>query len=182
VNNLKVGNLALRTIVSILLALFCLFGSFAAQEPSRVINGELEAEKAWELLIKAKGGRDRSYSLSNMLTQTGDGVRLDVFPNLQWAFSYLSDRRSISGRRPVATLTDLRKDEQFYANENGTTETKRLPSKTMVMFYRLAYLLETKWDRPKPVRITVLKRDRKGSVVIDPRRERQMTTHFTIPE
>jgi hypothetical protein len=140
-----------------------------AQEKVAALDEHKEAKKAWEDLIISKGGREKLESIRNMLTETESLTRLDVFPNVQWSFSYLSDRKSESGRRPVACFTDLRKDDQFFADENGINRVQHSAASSLISDFRLAYLLETKWDKPEPLRISLLKRSGKTFNVIETR-------------
>lgn len=135
-----------------------------------------EAEKAWELLIKAKGGREKLHSVSNLLTRSkwyasekyGPFTRLDVFPNVTWDFRYSSDDQSVW--RPSLILFDIPKRFIYFANQKGIYH-KWQPD-TMnrhVAVNRLAFLLETKWDRPEPVRIMRAPSGRKALDVIKTR-------------
>lgn len=158
---------------------FCL-GRVAAQSKPKsnppTPEEKREAEKAWELLIKEKGGREKLHSVRNLLTKSkwyasakyGPFTRLDVFPNVTWDFRYSSDDQSVW--RPSLILFDIPKRFIYFANQKGIYH-KWQPD-TMnrhVAVNRLAFLLETNWDRPEPVRITRATRGRKALDVIETR-------------
>jgi len=123
-----------------------------------------------------KGGREKLHSITNLLTKSkwyssekyGPFTRLDVFPNVMWDFRYLSNKPSIW--RPALILFDVPKRTIYFANQEGIFH-RWQPSniRRSVAVYRLAFLLETKWDRPEPVRITRVFKGQKALDVIETR-------------
>jgi hypothetical protein len=161
-------------IVLFLWIIIC-FGHSAAQPklPSVEIKPptaeeKRQAEKAWEALVKAKGGREKLHSINNMLTKSawyireelGPFTRLDVFPNVIWQFRYNS--ADPSNRRPGLSLMDIPKGIHYMANRDGIFHSWRPEKpKQILSYYRLTFLLETKWDKPEPLRlIRVFRRGR----------------------
>jgi hypothetical protein len=139
-----------------------------------------EATRLWEQAISAKGGRERLYSIQNMLTvhrgdykrqtfslpakyatpSTRNQVRsasLDVFPNKFWdCEDYRPDVFGIimhmynydTGMKYVLTL-----GEPNHPLEPIEPKEKR-ESKTYGL---VAYLLETTWLKPIPIRVSTAK-------------------------
>jgi hypothetical protein len=126
-----------------------MFGGIAAQETLSTPNGKREAEKSWESLIKEKGGREKLYSINNMLTElSASSTRLDIFPNLYWGINHRSDGAAI------VTIADFAKNDQYFANEQGVTDIKHGSFVSAGLIHRVAFLLETKWDKPEPKKVT----------------------------
>lgn len=149
--------------VALLFALYCLSGIVVPQEKPPSANEKREAEKAWEALVKTKGGREKLHSITNMLTETETLTGLDILPNLYWQFHYRVDGK------PFVSILDIKNDEydSYYAGENGVLDIKHLPFSSARLFYRVAYLLETKYDKPEPLRINLIKKGRKTFDVIE---------------
>ncbi|MEO6656280.1 MAG: hypothetical protein ABIO36_09385, partial [Pyrinomonadaceae bacterium] len=107
-----------------------------------------EAEKAWEALIRAKGGREKLYSVTNMVTQFGDVTRFQLFPCSRWEFGRWLDMRLF------LEVYDDEKKLRVVAGANGP---ERVYSKDLVedcWYDQIPFLLETKWRKPTPLRVT----------------------------
>lgn len=120
-----------------------------------------EAERLWEQMVKVKGGRERLHAITNTLFTLGDkpkdiGVKLSVYPTKQWFWRTgppVPDFVAVS-------MVNLDLDVSLGARSGGlpnadevTEETRRNIRQEMLQ-EACAYLLETKWLQPKPLRIT----------------------------
>lgn len=135
-----------------LLSILCLItlctGFAHAQVKPPSAEERREAEKAWEALIKAKGGREKLHSITNMLTNlSASSTRLDIFPNLNWSLNHMASGRAI------VSIADIRKNDEYFADENGLIEIKHGSWVSNHRFWRVAILMETKWDKPEPLRV-----------------------------
>ena len=122
------------------------------QEKETALNEKRDAERAWEALVRTKGGREKLHSLTNMLREFAGSVRLDIFPNRQWEFN-----RNIVDLSPMVSIADGVKSVQVYTRtfgENGVSHddlTDWFPLET------LPFLLETKWNKPELLRVREIK-------------------------
>lgn len=149
-------------LVALFFTLCFLNNAVLSQDKSGSANEKREAERAWEALIKTKGGREKLHSVTNMLTKLDDDItRLDIFPNKLWNFTYHLDGK------PVVNIWDGTKSVGLYADKNGLVGTNPDDSKLTILFDRVPYLLETKWDKPEPQRVTRVKENKKNFDVIE---------------
>lgn len=133
---------------------------FQSIEPTDKSN-RAEAERLWELMITAKGGRERLHSVSNlqksehekylwwfkMITINYEG--LFVFPNKSWEWD--DQRGTIFGFR--IHLHNFEKD--FHRSYSDVGEGPSIvpimqPSRRHFTTLQLELLAETKWVRPVP--------------------------------
>lgn len=151
-----------------LLSLLCLLTlstgvSFAQVKPPSA-DERREAEKTWEALIKTKGGREKLHSITSMLTdRSKSDIQLDIFPHFIWHLTYLANGRSL------VSIADMSKNLRYYANENGVGGVNGGSFVSAYSYHRLVFLMETKWDKPEPVRVTRIQRGRKAFDVIETR-------------
>lgn len=117
-----------------------------------------KAEKAWEALIRAKGGRDRLHSRTSMLTQFNDVTRLEVFPCTKWEFGHWLDRR------PVLEIYNERTKLRIVAGVNGQERVIHQDPDDGCWYNQIPFLLETKWYKPKPLSV---RRDKVGKKSLD---------------
>jgi len=120
-----------------------------------------QARRFWDAVIRAKGGRERLHQVNNLLVsnfrpekrdkvfgEIGD-IHLFVFPNKSWLWSY-------AGPFP-SPLIDLYTGDnrRYYGTDSEGTEvvTGGDPQRYMEE-ESIIWLLETKWFRPEPVRVT----------------------------
>ena len=137
-------------------------GVALSQNETVSANEKREAEKVWESLIKAKGGREKLHSITNMLTEYSKVVtRLDIFPNSLWNFAYQLDGK------PVVNIWDGTKSIGLYGGENGLIGTNPDDTQLTILNDRVPYLLETKWNKLVPQRVTRIKQDKKNFDVIE---------------
>jgi hypothetical protein len=165
-----------RQLVLLLIVVIC-FGQAVAQKKPQPLEikpptaeEKREAEKAWEALVKAKGGRERLHSINNMLTkskwylseQYGPFTRLDVFPNVIWQFNHNRPEKPLKWRNSLFLL-DVPQGIAYFANGEGIYHSWRPEKpKQILAWYRLLFLLETKWDKPELLRLTRVFRRGRG--------------------
>lgn len=165
------------TLLIIILSLVaCVTSQTRAQLDPTALNNKKEAERIWELAIEAKGGRQRLYSVSNVLMSSTSryyyGLKkvtnleenLFVFPDKWWFWD--DNRPSKFGLRMSMYNWQIGKKYvmQFEGNPfNGLEPIE--PNQRSTGFAGLIDLfLETKWNRPQPVRTFTAK---VGSTKVD---------------
>lgn len=146
----------------ILLVFSGLFNFVTAQERISITAEKLEVEKAWEALIKTKGGREKLHSVTNMLTKFSDVTRLDIFPDKYWDFSY-----TLVTYAPTVCLWDGGRLAKQCADANGITSADDKPFKNWTTYNRLPFILETRWDKPELRRVTQIRKGNKRLDVIE---------------
>lgn len=138
------------------------------QEKETSLNEKRDAERAWEALVRTKGGREKLHSLTNMLREFAGSVRLDIFPNRQWEFG-----RNISDLSPVVSIADGVKGVQVYTRtfgENGETSENGVNHDDLTDWFpleTLPFLLETKWNKPELLRVREIKEGKKKLDLIE---------------
>ena len=149
----------IRTVL--VLVVFCNLSIIALSQENAISTDERrKAEKAWEALIKTKGGREKLHSVRNMLTEFNGFAQLNVFPNRVWEFA----GPFFGG--VSASIYDGTKSTEIYANETGVTSTRSIDLSDWLVIDRVQFLLETKWDKPELLRVTQIKKDKKVFDVI----------------
>ena len=120
-----------------------------------------EAERMWEQMIKVKGGRERLHAITNMLLTSGDkprdiGINLYVFPGKWWSWTQAPP----SPDTIWVDMTNLERNISIVVSNGGAynplemTEQRRRDIRREMLQEACAYLLETKWLQPKPLRVT----------------------------
>lgn len=148
-------------VISILVFASIVNGQTAAIQPGK------EAERIWELAIKAKGGRERLLSVENLLVQQGKPydkslkgrnvgyqVSLLVFPYKSWSWNDM--RPSIFG---LSVYMDNEETKMYYkmTPDDRADGLKQMPPSlpsqdTQLIYQQLVYFMETKWTKPIPFR------------------------------
>ena len=155
----------------LLSVLLCLFGNIIyAQETTNSQSEKREAEKAWEALIKTKGGREKLHCTKNMLREMRLGnngfssVWLLVFPYYAWHFAF-----DFTGEPSVDTWNGKKSINQFVTGNHPISTEKRLDESESNAYSleRIIYLLETKWDKPELLRVKRIKQGKKMFDVIE---------------
>lgn len=127
------------------------------------------AEQLWEQAIKAKGGRDRLHSITNVhisekggfLCCWGFGYReyvyegVVVFPSKSWEWD--DQRGTVFGF--TIHLHNFDKNIHQSLNKSGAVVPIERPSNMQITRLQLHLLMETKWVRPIPVDSHVDKRE-----------------------
>lgn len=128
---------------------------------STLDKSKVEADRLWEQVVKARGGREKLQSVSNMLVTTGDNaedirIQFYAFPRKYWEWN--KDKKFHDFM--FVTMTNLDYGVHLSASYEGTVASEKLTPVTGGGDYRdgwlieaCAFLLETKWARPSPVRI-----------------------------
>jgi len=130
-----------------------------------------EAERVWEQMVEIKGGQERLRSTITMLLISGDkpknmGVQFYVYPSKSWSWWQAPP----SPDTVWVDMTNLERDISIVVSNGGTynplevTEERRRDIRREMLERACAYLLETKWLRPVPLRVT---RQRVGGKLMD---------------
>jgi len=132
-------------------------------ESPLVRKERIDAERLWEQMIKVRGGREKLHSISNMVLTKGnkaDDIQMQfyVYPDKYWGWG----KGSIAGHNWIdVTMANLERGWFFSAGRTGlTTEKRGLNAETGATFLEsylaesCAFLLETRWLRPTPVRVS----------------------------
>lgn len=120
-----------------------------------------EAERFWEMAIRAKGGRERLYAVTNVqmsqhekylallriLTINYEG--LFVFPNKSWEWD---DQRGTVFGFSIHVHNFDRNFHQSYVDRGngGSVEPLQLPGRSKFERLQLHLFMETKWIQPIP--------------------------------
>ena len=157
----------------VILLLGLIFGLFnisalAQEKRTSAADEKREAVKAWEALIKMKGGREKLHSISNMLLEfpkktqpeISQDTRLFVFPNRYWRCAYHFYQDKSYASRFDGNI-------QQYATENGITDIKHSNLSDWFVAEWTPFLLETKWDKPELLGVKRIKIGKKKFEVIE---------------
>jgi hypothetical protein len=120
-----------------------------------------EAERLWELVIKAKGGRERLHAINNVHTisrekylwwfrlLTIDYQSLNVFPDKSWEWD--DQRGSVFGFGIYLHNFEKNIHLAYRDTGNGAAVVPIMrPSKDSIPHLQLHLLTETKWVKPVP--------------------------------
>ncbi|MBV9241225.1 MAG: hypothetical protein JO314_04375 [Acidobacteria bacterium] len=128
----------------------------AQKSVSQTTNNQNEAQKAWDSLIRTKGGRDKLYSVTNILTESYYGTtRLFVMSNRLWQFS-----TGFDGQPDL----DVNDGHMAYAASSRGTYGSQPVEMDPCDYERMMFLLETKSCKPEILGVT---RVREGKRVLD---------------
>lgn len=150
-------------LIWLLIAIATLPGICSAQDNNAADANKKEAERAWEALVTAKGGREKLHSVRNMIVERYEGVwiQLSVFPDLEW--EYLGP---LGPRYPTrwSNIFDRKQALLVKATQDGEIETRSNYPWDWNLRDELAYILETKWDKPSIIGIS---RRKEGKQTLD---------------
>src|SRR5438445_10895191 len=141
----KFNQYKIARFFGLLLVLCCLSGLVLPQEKAPTADEKREAEKVWEALIRAKGGREKLHSITNMLysrSDDGNRTQLYVFPDSKWDYGDFKE----TGRR--LEIFDAKTSMQYSLDLFGIiSRSSRGPQygNEVFVFDQLDLLLETKW-------------------------------------
>lgn len=141
-------------------------GNVLAQTREVSTGEQLEAERIWNLVVKAKGGQERLSGVDNMLVETTLGVlitrgkkhitrrtSLDVFPNKSWDYS--DERPSVFGVTQLMLNYD-NMTTYFGVPDVGERRVEQIESRHREWKGRqnglIMLLLGGKWLKPKLLR------------------------------
>lgn len=116
-----------------------------AQSSVSSVTEKRDAEKAWDSLIKAKGGREKLHSITSMVTQWENMTNVYRFPRDEWYFTY-----NLAGN-PALVITDGQKSIQYFCGSSGSCSVVNKPPRNTER--QLPFLLETRWNRPDLLRV-----------------------------
>lgn len=150
-------NIVLVQVISVLFLVGAILTAGASgQQPEQSGDStEKRAKELWESAISAKGGRERLNKVQNLLVTYGGKhktVRLYVFPNKYWDWN--DNRPSPLGLSVV--LYNLDKGFGYIIMGDSRLPRKEdnywLNGRDMLLEEQLAYLMETQWVRPVPIK------------------------------
>lgn len=146
----------------IIVLMVCTATLLGAQVTTPTSTETREVKRAWESLIRAKGGREKLYSITNMVTEYGQMTTVYGFPDSEWNFHYQLD-----GKTPSLIVGDGEKSVAYSCGPAGLVSVVHYDWKGKLAFDHLLYLLETKWFKPELVRVTRIKDGKKQIDVIE---------------
>src|SRR5258708_14184562 len=141
--------------VSCLVVFLMLSGIVMSQEKAPSVLEKREAEKAWEELIRAKGGREKLHSITDMITEYLHVTHLYVFPASDWHFTTLSDER----KTPLLDVWD--ESLLYVCNSEGVYSTQHRDHSASMAMDQVTFLLETKWTKPELLSIARIREGKK---------------------
>lgn len=152
--------------------ILCLQVTVAAEQTKSKDGSKQKVEALWEQAVVAKGGRERLYQVNSLLISYQETVRnflgivihrglverLYVFPDKSWSW----DEGLPPPFHPTVSMFNLERNIscRMYA---GAASPKCTEPKDAASFFNQSeglvraqylYLLETKWVKPAPVRMT----------------------------
>jgi hypothetical protein len=145
-------------------AMALLISCCTAQSVSISIDGRYQAERIWEQMIEAKGGRERLCQVETMVIESrtrlefhsefrnGEirNVTAFAFPDREW--NWQETGKTDYGR---VIAKDLTKGFGYIGFSDGETrqDSDFKGEKTSLEMIQLLYFGETRWIQPKPVRV-----------------------------
>ena len=150
------------------LALLCsaaMVISLCTAQPQGAPSEERElAERIWEQMIAAKGGRERLYGVKTMVRESRSYVRFAnprfpngeihrvlafAFPDREWV--WIDSGKTIFGSTVI--WGDLTKGFGYIGFQDGETrrDSDLRGNETSLKLTQLVYLNETRWLQPKPI-------------------------------
>lgn len=124
-------------------------------------KNKIEAKRLWEQVVQAHGGRSKLESVSNLLVTSGynsDNIQIEfyVFPQRYWDWHKDKGFHDFM----MVRTKNLDSGNLWVTGYSGIVTLERLSPAADDAEYRegwlieaCAFLLETKWARPTPVRI-----------------------------
>lgn len=150
------------SVLAILFFSICCLSGLALSQDNDVLAGKKEAERIWELAIKAKGGRER---LTQVESIQGSSVRkayrrgrihelrdefLAVLPNKIW--SYRDDGPGVFG--VIVAMLDYDSQTMYFGQRGSQRVAKPMSDgdRRAISYQNttLFYLMESKWLQPIP--------------------------------
>lgn len=172
--------------IAILIGVSILFGGTTAR--SQLEKGSAsekrEARLAWEALVKAKGGRERLESISTILItsfQTIKGktvptqYKLMALPHLVWKAHRANGEVSVY-------RSDSSKPMQQWAGTHGVSDWNNNDPSHEFAIDRLIYLLETRYEKPVPQKVSRGKIGKKTYDVIETIFDKERIDYYYEPE
>jgi hypothetical protein len=140
--------------------------AFAQNNPKTDNDSRKEAERLWELAIEAKGGRERLHNIRNMVISSSSlfdkelkkpRIQVEeiyVFPDKWWSWN---DQRPSRFGLSV-TMYNWETGKQYVITDEEPNFIGLQPISSNLKNTNLAgvipILLETKWNQPKPQRVS----------------------------
>jgi hypothetical protein len=118
-----------------------------------------EARRLWDAVVKAKGGRERLDNLQNILIQERDAVQLFAFPDKYWQWTY-----SPPFPEPAMGLYKGEPGLYYSISDTGIHAVTDGDPQGWMDKESVVLLLETRWVKPEPLKVT---RQRRGRQTVD---------------
>jgi hypothetical protein len=161
---MKIVHRIQSVIFALALVIVSMIFAFGQESPeaAQAKKERIEAERLWEQMVKVKGGREKLHSISNMMLTKGnnpDGIQMEfyVFPNKYWEWSKDQGLHNLM----FVTMANLDQGLFLVAGHNGlATDLKNLSEKERAdyretyLIEACTFLLETRWLKPTPIRVT----------------------------
>lgn len=164
----------IKTTICLLVLAFSFFGTErgnASQGVKLQEGSRQRARELWEQAIAAKGGRERLYSVRNLLCSTRDrkysDVGLYVFPDKMWTY--------IAAPEPFGRSADMYNLERgiaYQASDSNPYSATELHKDSvgggdvLITNAQIFSLLETRWLQPTPVGVSNGKVGRRETDVV----------------
>jgi hypothetical protein len=123
-----------------------------------------EARRFWDAVVKAKGGRERLESVQNLLVQYTRKqqptlIQLFAFPDKYWEWSY-------GPPFPEVAMGFYKGEAGLYysISDTGVQPVTNSDPQGWMDKGSVVLLLETRWVKPEPVKVT---RQRRGGQLVD---------------
>ncbi len=152
-----------RTLIIISIICFLSSVTIYAQVASAKAESKerLEAERQWEQMVEAKGGREKLNSVTNMMLTKGKApnnqIEFYVFPNRYWEWS----KGKIVHEYTSASMANLDLGVYLSADESGLTNSEKFAPISGGLNYSeswlmeaCAFMLENQWLKPTPIKVT----------------------------
>lgn len=151
----------IQVAICLVLAVPCLCQTPGKQVPSKEAR---EAERLWDAVINAKGGRERLQKVQNILIQYTENkqvtlIHLFVFPNKYWRWIY-----GPPFPEPAMDLYNGNPSYYYSISPNGAETVTGGDPQGWLEKESILLMLETKWLKPEPLRVT---RRRSGKEMVD---------------
>jgi hypothetical protein len=138
----------------------------AAQSQATSSEPREQAERIWEQMIASKGGRDRLYQVETMVQESREhlifanpkfpngemrGIRAFRFPDREW--DWTDSGKTVFGSQVISA--DVAAGLGYIGFQDGEIRrTSQLGREEgFLKLAQLVFLGETRWLRPKPVRV-----------------------------
>lgn len=123
---------------------------------------KLEADRLWEQIVEIRGGRKKLHSINNLLLTKGADVpnvqtEFYVYPDRYWEwskgqivqpYSFVMTANLEQGWYLTANETGIIRERRFAAGGGGANFSEDWLTDACI------FLLETKWLKPAPLRVT----------------------------
>lgn len=165
---------------------FGISASTLAQNDAVKLNAKSEAQKAWAELVREKGGEEKLHSISSFAVFRY-GIAKDPNALAMSELHVLPDKictsgYDFSGNMYVSVIDNSRRVFRIANSKGIYKEDTNYQVPAGFGLERVIYLLETKYDRPQPVRVTRQKLKGRSFDVLEVNFEGTKIEYFYEPE